>query len=368
MTNFYNQANYNYYSVFSGPWSPSEPSAPSYAPGLLYGKSAKPMDFTMMFEGSYLSVASLFVAGTWINDLRIWIDDEEIDNWYLGTRAGGVLQNKSTIQTSSLGTGNHVINLNFPTRGTYKVRIAGLLTTLGGATSGTATVGNLMTVGPLGRVWKPAARPKIGIISDSWFDTIYTNTTLNPAIEIAHHLNASVWNYSQSGSGFMNPSGSGVNGDKTFKSTLVWDAVRRGPELDLLIINGSANDMPYSDADVLAAMQATFDQARAYKKDLPIVWVGIEPQSYFRNLYTLPTMKARETLQMNKALADPNVIAAIPCCNQEWLYGTGRVGATVGDGNQDFVTGTDAVHLSEYGTRFIGKMDAELMKPAFAIV
>lgn len=353
--------NYNYYSIFTGPWSPGDTS-PIYSP--LGGKLVKPMDITTIVEGSYFSIGGTYVAGAWIPDVRIWIDGEEIVDWYLGTRAGGTLQGKSTITATSLGTGNHIININFAKRGTYKVRVHGLLTTFGGAAQNTSTAGNIISTQADARLLKPAARANIGLICDSWAEAITQNTSLSLAGELTHQLNANIWNFAQGGSGFVNPSGGGVNGDRSYKSNLVWDAVNRGPALDMLIINGSANDMAYTDQQVLDAMQVTFDRARAYRSDIPIVWVGVEPQSYFEGIYTAATMKARETLQLNKALADPNVVAAIACANEDWLTGTGRVGATAGNGNQDFVTGTDAIHLSAYGTEFIGKMIAERVKAA----
>ena len=353
------QANYNYFSIFPGPWSPADVTV-QYTPTA--GKLPKPFDVTFMFEGSYLCFGSLFVAGLWQQDIRIWIDDEEIDNWYLGTRAGGVLQNKSQIQTTSLGTGSHIINVNFPNRGTYKVRIAGPITTMGGAAFNSTTAGNFLTVNSKSRVFKPAPRQNIGLLSDSWAEPIYTNTIQSLVANLSHQLNANIWNFAQSGSGFCNPSGSGVNGDRSFPSNLVWDAVGRGPLLDGLIINGSSNDMGYTEAQNIAAMKATFDRARAYRADIPIVWVGLEPQSYFKGVYTLATMKARETALLAVADADPNVVLTIPTCNEEWLTGTGKTTATTNDGNQDFVTGPDGVHLSEYGARYIGKMTGERVK------
>lgn len=349
-----------WYTMHSGPWNSGSETG--------NGTITKPYDFTTMVEGSYVSFGYSFMAGVWQPDVRIWIDDEEISDWYLGARSGGTLQGKSRINAAALSTGIHIINVNFPKRGLYKVRVAGMINTVGTVGGVASSQGNLITVNANTRVLKPAPRLNIGVISDSWFEPIIGQTCLSIAHEIGHHLNANVWNFAQGGSGFVNPSGGGVNGDKSYGSALVRDTLDRHPMMDLLIVNGSANDLPYSDAQVQAAMEATFDMIRDYNSDIPVVWVGVEPQSYFKNIYTLPTMKARETFQLGIAAADPNVVATIPTCNEEWLTGTGRVGATTGNGNQDYCTGADGVHLSEYGTVYYGKMIAERMKSALATI
>lgn len=346
---------YLYKSIYTGPWN-SGSSTPN---GI-----TKPMDFTTIIEGSYFSVGWHYLAGIWSSDVRVWIDDEEIENWYLGSRATGVLQNKTLINSSSLGTGSHVLNINFPARGVYKIRIAGLISTIGGGSSG-----NMVTINSQDtRLIKPAARPNVGIISDSFFEPIIGQTALSMALELGTQLNANIWNYAQGGSGFNNPSANGDNGDKSFGSILTWEAVARGPELDLLIIQGSDNDLSYSQAQNISAMQATFNKVRAYKPNLPVIWVGLQSQSYFKNLYTLGTIKARETALKAAALADPNVVAVLESANEEWLTGTGKNTAVANNGNQDFLTGADGVHLSTYGTIAYGRLISEQAKSGLMYV
>lgn len=352
--------NINWYTMHSGPWNQGLTSG--------NGTITKPYDFETIVEGSYYSVGYGYLAGVWTQDIRIWIDDQEIVDWYLGNRAKGTLQGRSRINASSLGTGIHIVNINFAARGAYKVRVAGLINTVGGATPATGNVGNMVTVNTNTRLLKPSRRARIGVISDSWFEPIVGQTSLSIANEIGYQLNANVYNFAQGGSGFVNPSGGGVNGDKSYGSALVRAALDRHPMMDLLVVNGSSNDLGYSESQVEAAMHATFDMIRDYNPNIPIVWVGLEPQSWFKNIYTLPTMKARETFQANVAVADPNVVAVIRTCNEEWLTGTGRVGATTGDGNQDFSIGADAIHLSAYGTEYYGKVIAERMKAALATI
>lgn len=355
------QTFYNHKFILTGPWAPGDTIATALP--VAKNKLAKAMDFTVMLEGNYLAITTVHYGTTyWLSDIRVWIDDEEIVDWYLGTRAAGVLQGKSAIKPDSFGPSNNVINLNFAERGIYKVRVSGVLATLGGTDAGSAASGMIAATNPNTRLFKPAPRANIGVISDSWFDTVGTNTTLNPSVELSHQLNANVWNYSQGGSGFCNPSGAGLYGDRSYPSDLVWDAVHRGPTLDLMIINGSANDLGYTDIQVTDAMKATFDRVREFDPELPIVWVGLEPVHHFESYYTIATMKAREILQKNVAEEDPNVVLTILPCGEDWITGTGKTTAVANDGNQDFVIGPDGIHLSAYGTKFIGRMIGERMK------
>ena len=359
-SDLYLVASTNWYTMHSGPWNVGASDGT--------GTITKPYDFTTIVEGSYYSVGFGFISGIWTQDIRIWIDDQEISDWYLGSRASGALQGKSRINTTSLGLGTHIVNINFATRGAYKVRVAGLICSLGGASAGAATVGNMVTVNANTRLLKPSEMTKIGVISDSWFEPIVRQTTLSIATEIGFQLNANVFNFAQGGSGFVNPSGGGAQGDKSYPSAVVRDALDRHPHLDLIIVNGSSNDLGYTESQVEAAMHATFDMIRDYDPNIPIVWVGLEPQSWFKAIYGLPAMKARETFQAGIAAADPNVVAVVRTCNEEWLTGTGKVGGTTGNGNQDFATGADGVHLSAYGTEFYGKVLSERIKAALAAI
>lgn len=310
-------------------------------------------DFTTIFEGSYAVFSSYKLAGV-IQDLRIWIDDVEVTDWYLGTRAAGVLQTGKPEIPCVTDNTNYYLNVNFPKRGIYKIRVAG--TALAGTIS-------LMACNAEGKFYKPKKQRVFGVISDSWYDTISgTNTSLNNGVEISSQTGWKQWNLAVGGSGFVNPSNQ-VNGPHQYGSDAVFGALAKAPELDLLILNGSVNDMGYTEAEVLQAMRDFFTRWRTVRPDTPIVWQGLEPQSYFESVYTSAAIIAREEAQRAVAMADENVIGVILPAKENWLTGTGKTTAPNGTGNQDFVTGPDGIHPSVFGCRQNGVLVSERLAP-----
>lgn len=253
-----------------------------------------------------------------------------------------------------------MVNVNFAERGLHKIKVAGVWLTLGGGAAG-----NLVTVGPNSRIYPTAKRPRLAVVSDSYYEVTGNVTTLTTATELGHQLGMNVFNVAQGGSGYMNPSGGGANGQKQFGGDAVFAALARFPKADMLLVNGTANDLGYTDGQVTAAMQAFFQRVRTeYDADIPIITCGIEPVNSFRLLYPDPAMTNRDTLQYNTAVADANVVAALRPAVRQWIYGTGNVTAPAGNGNQDFVCGPDGTHPTDYGQMYYGRLVAESIKSA----
>lgn len=307
-------------------------------------------DFTTMFDGTHMVVSSYKIPSGPM-DIRLWIDDVEVSDWYRGTRATGVLQtDKPFMNALPADDGQSMfLNINFAKRGIYKVRVSGI---------GVSGVASILSTNPGMTFQKPKKQRVVGIISDSWYDYIVASgTSIHPGVELSARTGWKVWNMANGGSGFVNPAGGAT--PINYGSDAVFASLAKAPPLDLLIVNGSCNDMGYTEASVISAMQAFFTRFKSVRPDTPIIWQGIEPQSYFENIYTSAAMVARENALAAVALAEPNVIGVIKCANENWLTGTGNTGAPNGTGNQDFVTGGDGVHLSAYGTQFIGSLVAE---------
>lgn len=305
-------------------------------------------DFTTLLEGDHITISSYKVAGV-AQDVRIWIDDEQVNDWYLGTRAAGVLQANSNIITFTGDNLSHFISINFPKRRVYKIRVAGI------AISGT---GSLIATNANGKFHKPAAQRTFGVISDSWYDTIATHTSLNGGTELAARMGWRMWNLAVGGSGFLNPSAAG-GGPHQYGSDAVFAALAKAPAMDFLLLNGSANDMAYTTAQVITAMQAFFTRWRTVRPDTPIIWQGIEPVQPFETTYTIPTMIARENALAEAALADPNVIGVIRPSLESWFDGTGSTSAPNGTGNSDFNIGPDGTHMGSRGTILNGALVKE---------
>lgn len=301
--------------------------------------------FTTILEGTHATVTLYKLDGI-AQDVRVWIDDEEVTDWYLGSRAAGVLQTNTPIMKTNTA-GFYFISLNFAKRGFYKIRVDGVV-----LSGGTTT--HFLTTNKDGKFHKPAKQRTFGVISDSWYDTVSQNTSLNAGVELAALMGWKQWNLSVGGSGFINPGPSGAGDPQHYASDKVFASLAKAPDLDFLLLNGSVNDMGYPVADVLTAMQAFFTKWRTVRPDTPIVWQGLEPQSYFENIYGAPAIVAREEAQREVAAADPSVIGVVLPAKENWLTGTGNTGAANGTGNQDFVIGPDSVHLSAFGTIFNG--------------
>lgn len=315
------------------------------------GPTGTCFDFTTMFEGKYAMFLSYKAPGI-IQDLRVWIDDVEVTDWYLGTRASGTLQTNKPEIPCTTNNVHHCLNINFAKRGFYKIRVAG--TAVSGVTS-------LMGCNAEGKFHKPKKQRVFGVISDSCYDTISsTNSSQDVGVEIAAQTGWKQWNMANGGSGFINPSVL-AGGPHNFASDAVFTALEKAPPLDLLILNGSLNDMAYTDTQVTDAMQTFFDRWRTVRPETPIVWQGLGAVYYFRNIHTLPAIVAREEVQRAKAMSDPSVIGTVLPAKENWITGTGNVSSPNGTGNQDFIIGPDDVHLSMFGCRWMGRLVSERM-------
>lgn len=309
-------------------------------------------DFTTMLEGDFLQITS-FKLNAVASDLKIWVDDEEVTEWYQGKRSNGVLQSQKQVLPLTAENAFYFTSLNFATRGLYKVRVAGTALADGAGFGFIATNKN-------GKFHKPAKQRVMGIISDSWYDTITAHTSLNAGTELAARMGWKTWNMAVGGTGFMNP------GENTtpmqFGSDAVFTNLLKAPDLDLLLLNGTVNDLGYPTADVINAMKAFFTRWRTVRPDTPIVWQGLEPQSYFENIYTVQAIVDREEALRAVAEADASVIGTILPAKENWFTGTGNIVTPNGTGNQDFTIGADGVHLSAFGTKLNGALVHERLK------
>jgi lysophospholipase L1-like esterase len=61
--------------------------------------------------------------------------------------------------------------------------------------------------------------------------------------------------------------------------------------------------------------------------------------------------------------------AATPLASEPWVFGSGRVGATTGDGNADLVTSSDGTHPSPYGNLYLAqRIAAETVRAIPALI
>ena len=124
--------------------------------------------------------------------------------------------------------------------------------------------------------------------------------------------------------------------------------------IDALVVNGSINDnLLFSPAQHLAAVEAYVDRVAAVRPDLPIVLVGIEPVQQGRA--ATAEEKAdfdAKTQNLRSMVGRNNVVGFIDPYTEHWLTGTGSVTSPKGDGNQDQYIGPDGVHLTATGQNY----------------
>lgn len=205
-----------------------------------------------------------------------------------------------------------------------------------------------VAVGPTGSVWNPGGdRMTMAVVGDSI--TALTGATL-PNGSFAKSSGkllgiADVREIALGGTGMINPG--------TWNSTFgdahrVADVSEAAP--DLIVIPASPNDTAYTAAQITAAALATYQAHRAANPDVPIVAGGLFPGSSAASAGVIKVETAAKAAF--DAWGDPNSFW-VPIVNDPdgpWVYGTGRVGATTGNGNADiYVTSADSVHPSQAG-------------------
>ncbi|WP_323985872.1 GDSL-type esterase/lipase family protein [Microbacterium plantarum] len=260
---------------------------------------------------------------------------------------------------------------------------------------------------PIGAYVAPLPKaPNIAFVGDSFLagsDTTFCPTQKTAAYVMARSLGARAYNASIGGTGYATPTAA-----TRFGSADRVALVAKTPDLDLIVMEGSVNDDPYA-ANVQAAAEATYAAYAAACPGVPIIVFGPQPS----NATDTISANRRNNVNAVKAAAAsaPNVIAfidmvgtagpAIPAWSSATTYstgslvtyrgsvweaangtgtvsgsgetpgssirwklrtllytGTGKVGATVGDGTRDTVLYSDSVHPTETGSYLMGLRQA----------
>lgn len=271
-----------------------------------------------------------FTLGAAAQDWRVWVDDQEVGTGF------------------AMPTGNQILNLTFAQWGTYKIRIAGPLSIY--YFGWKAAVDTLSMSTP---------RRTMAVISDSYYEGVGFSYADTQAVHLRSLTGWKVLNWAEGGTGFINNRG-GIMGAQPYGGPSRLALLEAHPEIDHLIVNGSGNDIQYSWPAVQAAMAQFYEDVKAIRPDLAITQILNEDVNYF-NTWNNAGLNAA----MREVAEDAdNVVKIISPVEDNWLSGTGYVGATVGDGNQDKLIGPDGVHLSALGCRHHAQLTVEKMKTA----
>lgn len=133
---------------------------------------------------------------------------------------------------------------------------------------------------------------------------------------------------------------------------------------DIVCVAGGTNDVynGNTNAEIIAAMKTWITNARlAWPSAKIVVMGGIKPGSGWP-----ADALTRYAAIHSGLLADTAVqkagIYCVDTYTDPWIFGTGRDTATTGNGNSDFYTGNDNVHLNVSGNRYMALRTAERLR------
>lgn len=183
----------------------------------------------------------------------------------------------------------------------------------------------------------------VAMLGDSWIaNTAGGNaSSLGYAQQAGRMLNLAIQNFGQGGTGYIATPGTPVSRQVFGSAERVASLVAANP--DYIVIAGSTND---ADSDsVGTAAAALYSTLATELPDAKLIVMG--PQ---RRGTTPPTkdVNNRDRLATVAASAS-NVVAFFDPIADQVIMGTGRVGATTGDGVADIAIQSDGAHLTDIG-------------------
>lgn len=160
------------------------------------------------------------------------------------------------------------------------------------------------------------------------------------------------WHSGVASTGYLN------NGTtkKTYRERITTDVTSRSP--DVVVITGGINDLG---TNIQSEATTYFAALRTALPIVPILVIGnFEPGTARASAITLQAqLSAAVTAQNDARIVFFPTIAPT---DGEWVTGTGRVGATVGDGNADIYTASDGTHPTQSGHDYLGDRVASAIR------
>lgn len=305
---------------------------------------------------------------------------------YPNTR--GTLSSSQSIWSVEFGTDATAFQLrfNWQTGGCIRITVDGrrmtdLMQSLGGTTLGSThlmtvnlgaaqprTVRLDFSVAPYGGIflppgasmWKPASPSKRIMV---FGDSISGGSTMNVGggagtwfARAARLLGYSdAWNESLGGTGYITAGTTATLGTRA-----PIDVIPNAP--DTLIISAGYNDNGGSQPSISSAAASLYSAIKAGLPSTVIYVIGCwspsgSPATSITNTdTTIRTAAAGASLPFISPITGGiyNAAGALIATHGPWITGTGRVGATTGSGNADTYIGTDAVHPTDAGHKYLG--------------
>jgi len=305
---------------------------------------------------------------------------------YPNTR--GTLSSSQSIYSIEFGTDATAFQLrfNWQTGGCIRITVDGrrmtdLMQSLGGITLGSShlmtvslgaaqprTIRLDFSVAPYGGIflppgasmWKPATPSKrIMILGDSISGGSSMNTAGGAGTwfpRAARLLGYSdIWNESLGGTGYIT-----AGSFATLGTRAPIDVIPNAP--DTLIISAGYNDNGGSQPSISSAAAGLYSAIKAGLPNAAIYVIGCwspsgSPATSITNTdNTIKAAAAAANLPFISPLTGGiyNSAGTLIATHGAWITGTGRVGATTGSGNADTYIGTDAVHPTDAGHKYLG--------------
>lgn len=153
------------------------------------------------------------------------------------------------------------------------------------------------------------------------------------------------WSSGTGGAGWLAPAAHTQN---WFNDRVMLDVVAHAP--DVVIELGGANDAGVAPtfAAEKAAVSAWLDSVISAKPETIVFMTG--------PIVGGPPAPIHTTIMAAKAAAAaayPRNVAFIDNLSDSWVFGTGRQSAPTGDGNRDWITGSDGAHSTMEGHRYL---------------
>lgn len=292
--------------------------------------------FVYECDGQYSEIAFQNNAGA-SSQYRVWVD--------------GQLVTSAPQAAGASGGAIYRVLINHAARGNHRVIFEGGYTTFVGVwTEPTATLWpSTQYVGPTA-VWIGDSFSE-GTGANWWWDSW--------AMKAGQWLG---WNICPSAVGATGYLANGGGGGKvTYRSRLTADVVNAYPNADIVVVSGG-----YNDTGSFTAAQEQTEAAllfAAIKSGLPNATLVVCLPNWPHGVVATGTeTQFRDgILAAATGIADYVVDPLLYPSGTSWITGTGRVGATTGNGNADFFTGTDNTHPSQAGHDYMGRRFAQTM-------
>ena len=305
---------------------------------------------------------------------------------YPNTR--GSLSSSQSIWSVEFGTDatGFQLRFNWQTGGCVRITVDGrrmtdLMQSLGGTTPGSThmltvnlgtaqprTVRLDFAVAPFGGIylppgasmWKPATPSKrIMVFGDSISGGSSMNTAggagtwFSRAARLLGYSDA--WNESLGGTGYIT-----AGSFATLGTRAPIDVIPNSP--DVLIISAGYNDNGGSQPSIASAAASLYSAIKTGLPSTAIYVIGCwspsgSPAASITNTdNTIKAAAAAASLPFISPLTGGiyNAAGTLIATHGAWITGTGRVGATTGSGNADTYIGTDAVHPTDVGHKYLG--------------